>query len=37
MLSEYPSEYRVIFFDEPCKGKIGQVKMNDEVIDVSEG
>lgn len=37
MLSEYHSEYRVIFFDEPCKEKIDQVKMNDEVIDVSEG
>lgn len=38
MLSEYNSEYRVIFFDEPCIEKINQVKLNHEVINVdSEG
>lgn len=35
MLSEYNSEYRVIFFDVPCKEKIDQVKFNNEVIHVN--
>lgn len=35
MLSEYNSEYRTIFFDNPCEEKIVQVKYNGKVFDVA--
>lgn len=35
MRSEYHSEYRTIFLDNPCKEKIVQVKYNGKVFDVA--